>query len=266
MALGLGGNRMVHDRDTTLDSVRWQIESLRATTFHAPGGNVTDSTEAWNLVTGEQPDQVIARPREKVVQQTGTFEGKQLALIARQDRTDWIFQGVIGSPGEPMQGPPTLGLLSDSLKSLKKVAEEWLGNCPTVSRLAFGATLFIVVEDLPTAYSEMSRFLPNISLGGADSQDFLYQINRPRTSNSQNGMMINRLAKWSVIRGETISFGIRPGGGAILASASPDLACRLELDINTASESTTSVTQAQAKLLFCEMVELGIEIANRGDI
>ena len=261
---GIGS--MARQDDTTQKAVRWQVESLRATTFHVPGAYVAVSTDTWEQVIGEQPDQVLTRPRQRVVQQSGTFEDKQLALVARQDRVDWIFQGMVGPPGEPMLGPPTLGPLPDALESFMRVTEKWLSVGPTITRIAFGAVLFISVKDLASAYQELSRFLPTVELGGTDSPDFLYQINRPRASKSLPEIRVNRMTKWSVIQGESISIGFRAGGGSVLASASPELACRLELDINTVPESMTSTHQARIQPLFNELVELGSEIAEKGDI
>ena len=168
--------------------------------------------------------------------------------------------------GEPMLGPPTLGPLPDALESFMRVTERWLSVGPTITRIAFGAVLFISVKDLASAYQELSRFLPTVELGGTDSPDFLYQINRPRASKSLPEIRVNRMTKWSVIQGESISIGFRAGGGSVLASASPELACRLELDINTVPESMTSTHQARIQPLFNELVELGSEIAEKGDI
>ena len=244
----------------------WQAESLRATTFHAPGESATRSTNTWENIVGEQPEQVLTRPREGIIQQSGLFEGKPLVLISRQDRVDWILQGAIGPPVEPLPGPPTLGPLPAAMDSFTRVVGEWLSVSPTATRLAFGAALFIRVNDLASACRELSRFLPNVNPGGTDSPDFLYQVNRPRTSKLPIAVRINRLAKWSVMQGGTISIGIGPGGGPMSASASPELACRLELDINSAAESVRPIPQDQTRPLFDELVALGGEIADSGDV
>ena len=256
---------MTDHGDLTPEEVNWLVESLRATTFHPPGESATASTNTWEEIVGQQPEQILTRPREGVIQQSGNLEGKPLVLISRQDRVDWILQGVIGPPVEPLPGPPTLGPLPDALESFKRVVERWLSASPTTTRLAFGAALFIRVSDLASAYRELSRFLPNVNLGGTDSPDFLYQVNRPRTSKLPISIRINRLAKWSVMQGGTISIGIGPGGGPMPASASPELTCRLELDINTAAESVQPIPQDQTRSLFDELVAIGREIADHGD-
>ena len=257
---------MTSQQDTGQEAVRWQVEILRATTFHVRGSYTLESTNWWEAVIEDKPEQVVTRPREGIVQQSGAFEGRQLVFIGRPDRIDWNLLGVVGLPGEPMQGFPTLGPLSDALGSFRKVAEKWLIVSPELTRLAFGAVLSRRVADLASAYQELSRLLPKVELDSTDSPDFLYQINRPRTSKSPIGIRINRLSKWSVIQGGTISIGIGPGVGPMLASGSPHLACRLELDINTAADSFNPIPRNARQVLFMELVELGSEIADQGDI
>ena len=257
---------MTDQNATAQDGAKWQVENLRATTFHAPGESIATSTSTWESIVGEQPEQVLTRPREGIIQQSGTFEGKPLLLIGRLDRVDWILRGVIGPPVEPLPGPPTLGPLPVAMESFTRIAREWLSVSPTATRLAFGAALFIRVNDLASAYSELSRFLPNANLWGTDSPDFLFQVNRPRISKLPTLVRINRLAKWSVMQSGTISIGIGSGGGPMPASASSELACRLELDINTAAESVGPIPPDQTRPLFEELVALGREIADSGDI
>lgn len=257
---------MTHQDDTAKGAVRWQVESLRATTFHVRGAYDPESTNWWEAVIGDKPEQVVTRPREGLVQHSGAFEGRQLMLIGRPDRVDWILHGIVSFPGEAMQGLPILGPLSDSLESFRKVTEKWLIVSPEVTRLAFGAVLVRSAADLALAYQELSRFLPSVNLDDIDTPDFLYQINRRRTSKAPIETRINRISKWSVMQGGTISIGIGPDTGPMLASGSPHLACRLELDINTSAESANPIPRDQTQELFMELVELGSEIAEKGDI
>ena len=256
---------MTHNRDATQEIAQWEVESLRLTTFHTPGIVSTDSTDWWESVLGDKPERVTTWPKENRTQQSGTFDGGQLALIFRIDRVDWILRGMMGAPGVPVEGPPNLGTLRDALESLLTVAQRWLDVCPDLTRLAFGAALVETVEDLNLAYQKMSTMLPYVNVGEADSPDFLYQINRPRISKSPTTIKINRLSKWSVIQGGDISIVIGQGAAPTLASE-PHFACRLDLDINTSPESSTVIPKGHTWALFSEMVDLGIEIADNGDI
>lgn len=244
----------------------WQVESLRATTFHALREYYIDSTNWWETVVENKPDQVVTRPKEGLVQQSGIFQGRQLVLISRPDRIDWNLQGIVSPSSEPVQEFPTLGPISESLDSFSKIVAKWLIISPDVTRLAFGAVLSKRAEDLASAYKELSVLLPSIELHAVDAPDFLFQINRPRLSTTSRAIKINRLNKWSVMQEGTISIGIGPGSRPTLASRSGRLACRLELDINTSAQSLDPIPQNETKELFTELVDLGIEIAEKGDI
>ena len=257
---------MAHQLDIGQEPLGWQVESLRATTFHVRGAYTLDPADWWELVIQDKPEQVLTLPKQGLVQQSGVFEGRQLVLTARLDRVDWNLQGVVDSPRQPTHRFPTLGPLSEPIDSFSKVAAKWFETGPEVTRLAFGAVLLKRVADLASAYQELSRFLPSIELDGIDTPDFLYQINRPRTSKSPTAMRINRLNKWSVLQEGTISIGLGPGTVPTLASTLPNLACRLELDINTSAESLLPISRPDTQVLFKELVDLGREIADQGDI
>ena len=242
----------------------WQAESLRVTTFHALGAYSLDSIDWWEQVVESKPEQIVTRPRERLVQQSGVFETGQLVLTGRPDRVDWNLQAVFGRSGEPMQGFPSLGPFLETASSFDRVFTKWLAVGPASIRLAFGAVLSRNAEDLASAYKDLSRFLPGVDLSGVEVPDFLYSINRPRTL--PDGIRINRINKWSVMQGGAISIGMGPGNRPELASELPDLACRLELDINTAPKSLTSIPSEEATKLFEKLVELGIEITEKGDI
>ena len=67
------------------------------------------------------------------------------------------------------------------------------------------------------------------------------------------------------MQGGTISIGAAPGLGPAIVGT-PQLACRLELDINTSAENTNLIPLEHIRQLFEELVNLGYEIADKGDI
>ena len=251
--------------DMGKEEVEWQVQGMRATTFHAPESAPLVSEHWWEAVIKEIPQQVVRRPREEVVHQSGVFEGRQLTLSGRPDRVDWNLQGMDSGLAQPMQETPTTDTFSAALDSLRGVAKGWLSVSPEATRLAFGAILLIWKENLASAYQELSRYLPNVNLHGVESPDFHLQINRPRTSKSLEGVRINRLTKWSVNQVGAVSIGIGAGRTRpTLVSGPRRLACRLELDINTAPESGEPFSRDDAVLLFSELTALGREIAGQG--
>ena len=58
-------------------------------------------------------------------------------------------------------------------------------------------------------------------------------------------LKINRLMKWSVMQAGTLSIGNWQMSGPIVATGRSQLACRLELDINTVAESTDLIARQE---------------------
>jgi len=245
---------------------KWEAERLRATAFILPGADVSGMPSWWAKAVGEEPDEVLTRPRAGQMQQVGAFEGKRLALVAQPGRVDWNLLATMGTPDESVAGLLTLGPFSATLGPFLNVVRRWLGVCPPVRRLAFGSVLVRPVADLQTGYTELSQFLPKFVLDQTDSSDFLYQINRPRMSTSGIELKLNRLTKWSVMQAGFIEVAVGGAVGASLASGPLQFACRLELDISTAAESTGEIPKDKIRSVFEELVGLGCEIAVQGDI
>jgi len=100
-----------------------------------------------------------------------------------------------------------------------------------------------------------------LGLKYADKEgDFLYQYNRRRTSLTAPEVEINRLSKWTwAPLGE-----VQVKDGKLVHPL--ESACLLELDINTMPEFQGPLQQDRLAPLFEEMVELAVEIAQRGDV
>jgi len=120
------------------------------------------------------------------------------------------------------------------------------------------------VDDRPSGYRKLGSYLPGIQIDPEGSSDFLYQINRPRKARLNiPSLRINRLSNWSVSR---IDIGGQFGAQTIELPGLEQYACRLELDINTAPDFQEILVREQLRSTFEELVDLGKEIAARGDI
>ena len=243
----------------------WEVGQFRATTFHLPGSDLLDRTGLWQEVVGTSPESIDSRPRERLMRQVGSLGDSQLLLIVRSDRVDWILQPLVGPQNQPPEVLPTLGSDRDSLVRFQRVVESWLVQSPPVTRLAFGSVLVFGVADLRAGYLQLSNYLPKLELDKEEGIDFLFQINRPRMSKVVPNVKINRLTKWSIMQVGAISINIGTSAVPTLGATPLSLARRLELDINTAPESTNEVSRTQAHSLFREFMTLGSEVATKGD-
>ena len=251
----------------------WQVEALRLTAFVPP--DAAPAPESWWAeLTGQPPERQVSRPREGQWETDGPLArpdlgAARLVLTTKRGRVEWLLVPELASEGWPVDIESAhLGPLSDALPAFSQMMRGWfLVASLDMTRLALGATLRFPVETREAAYSVISRYLP-FSLPPASS-DFLYRINRPRPSTSLgDDTTINRLATWAVIRVEALRIAVpRSGAGtqAVSREGEPFLACRLELDINTAADRPGTLPPDRLDALLAEFGNLAIEIAVEGD-
>ena len=244
------------------DMKPWEVEYFRSTAFLESGSVDFDSAAYWEEVVGDEPEQVVTRSKDGLTLLSGVVNKRSLALNRRRDRIDWMLRAS-GSPIPEVLVPhKDISQASDGLESFLRIMGKAFQMSCHISRLGFGAVLLRRVDTMDSAYSELSPFLPDVRLEGlADSSDFFYQINRPRQSEVIQGVTVNRLSKWSVQIFDTIT--VSDGGAPKMNTA--QLACRLEVDINTSQQQVLHIHKDQTQSLFEELARLGYEISNSGD-
>lgn len=246
------------------NSADWQTESLRLTAFLSPSAQISEP-DWWKHLTGEVPDRKTSEPKLGVQQEDGKFKDEKiegnLVLTIQPTRVDWQLVPLLGTL-EP--GFPTLGSFTDSLESFLVLMLSWIKIAPPIQRLAFGAVLNKPVNSSKEGYESISAYLP-FTLD-ENSSDFLYQINRPRKSTSTefSTLSINRLSKWYVRL--LASFEFNSNKPEQYVSKLPQFSVSLELDINTTANFPVELSSEQLIKVFQELVELGKEIAIKGDI
>lgn len=243
----------------------WRVGLLRLTAFSDPrtGGGCSSW---WLEVVEERADTEVAEPKFGKRRWVSSLEGGELALAVQPGRTDWLF-GVAEPDGET-NGIATVGDLPGSLDVFCDIASRWFRTegYPSVWRLAFGAVLLYPVDDREAGYRQLGPYLACVDLDPVSSSDFLYQINRPRDARCAIAdLRINRLSKWSVLRGGTTTFVLAPSA-PVFVPGHAHFACQLELDINTVPSDRHGFDGGQSSRIFSELVDLGREIASKGDI
>lgn len=242
----------------------WQVASMRVTAFPSEAIAV-EHVSWWADVVGVPPDTVVSRPKAGQYQAQGEFEGRQLAIQIQPGRTEWNI-GPIVKAAEELPNVPMLGPLLEVIDSFSKVVTVWLPTAPPMTRLAFGTVLIQPVESVRAGYILIKKYLPTVDIDPEGSSDLLYQINRPRMSATGiQGLHINRLARWSVQRAQRVVLTLGPEG-ATTQTIGDEVACRLELDINTTPGFEGTLPVQHLIALVREMAELGREIAQRGDV
>jgi len=149
---------------------------------------------------------------------------------------------------------------------------DWLKDCPSTVRLAYGAVLLEPVENREKGYLRVAEYVPAVKIDPLGSEDFLYQINRPRESTTVKGMRLNRLSKWSVASFQPVRFSIgipqsQPRQPLVYSHGGTlAMACRAEFDLSTAAGIQQELPHDMLPRIFNELVALGSEIAQYGDM
>jgi hypothetical protein len=244
---------------------RWRAQLIRLTAFAPLGATFSGEVDKWwQVVAGEPPESKNEKPRESVVTLEGGIGPGRLSLACTLNRVDWVLAAEISL--QTGKEPPALGLYPEIEQFFSAKLAEWWKVCPPLVRLAWGAVVIQPVDSKATGYRTLQGYLRDVRLDEKSSSEFLYQINRPRKSSVVNGLVINRLQKWSV--GLIQLFNLQVGGAShIQSSFEPGFSmCRLELDINSAYERTEPISSGQIPPLYAELVSTGKEIAIKGDI
>lgn len=241
---------------------------MRLTVFPTVAPDV-ESVTWWKEVIGEPPETKTIQPRTASLQEVGTIRGGlcKLSLECQPQRIDWLFFPSV--KGTEITDFPTFIDLEGGLKLVDDLLEHWLASCPASKRLALGVVLIQRTESKKAAYELLKKYLPSVQLDAEKSSEFSYQINRPRLSNTVDGLSINRLSKWSAIKlsGMMIQLGIGQGEptAKFLKSSTELNGCRLELDINTSPQVADALSKESLNSLVHEMKTMAMEIASEGD-
>lgn len=253
--------------DAGQDNGPWRFLRLRATMF--PSDPMEhDRSSLWSRIFGREPDEEHRRPREGVLQQVGFFDNWTIELRVLPARVDLIAHSHVQTPDLDPELPvfPDRPFLP-SLEEFKLLTSDWFSETPHVTRLAFGAVLIQLTDSAKTALSILDDYLPDVRIDNEGMHDFLYQVNRPRTSTIESGLRINRLSKWAVVTILTggISIDLQQEHAVPVQPANQTLGVQLEVDINTAPRHDVDLPSHNLQSVFDELTDLGLEIAEGGD-
>jgi len=242
----------------------WLAESLRLTAFLKTQPSL-DLSGSWKALVENEPDAVEAKPKERLILESGSFCEATLTFKYMPFRVDWMVHPSDKAVGEPY---PNVGRFVEGIQPFLELMKKWLVGAPELTRLAFGAVLVSPVSGHDEGYTKLSKYLPfDVDL---TARNFRYQVNRRRASRlNLPGLEINRLSNWSCRerRMTAVMAQLAPSGLTTLREDSPSsFAMRLDLDINTVPEYPNSLGPRNLADLFSEFVDLAAEIAEKGDV
>ncbi len=238
----------------------WQVENLRITAF--PENNASVSASAlWERYIGEEPDETRTQRGGLEIREVEYRNGR-IVLIKQPNLVEWRY---LAKPDDTDSlNFPIIGSLEQELDVIVELSKEWLNSSDMfqLNRLAFGAVLLNPVESMLKGYENLKKFLPFLNLNNLD--DFNYQVSRRRDSEIIEELVINRLTRWHVVGIKRLDLTL--GQISQVSSTDLDFSSRLELDINTLQERTSSLPSKDLVSLFDELVQIGLELSEKGDI
>ena len=240
------------------DTSGWEAEKLRLTAFPVEELREIKNLAPWKALIHERPRGSTFD--HGVLVEHGIYKEGILGSITESGRIQWDF---FADPEKKPDEFVSLGAFSEALAAFRPLMNRWLKSSPPVKRLAFGAVLVQPQKSVLAANRRISDFISGVDLRGA-SADFSYRVNRPRKSIIKKGLMVNRLSTWAVNEQRKISIGLRLPTEA--TRQKQRVISRLELDINTSRENREPLPKSRLQRLFRELMDLGVEIAERGDI
>jgi hypothetical protein len=246
----------------------WSTEFLRCTAFTLAGASQS-ATNWWTRLTGSEPEQITSNPRLGASQAVGQFGPGNLVVSTQADRVDWFLTpvpieaapSIMGQPLIESFKPASIGSADEAFTNFLELSQRWLAfeEIPKVNRLALGGALLHQEQDKRAAYERLPNYVP-VQLD-PESSDFLLQINLPMQSRLNiEGLTINRLSKWAVLRIKTLSLNM----GSPRFTEDSTIALRSEIDINTAQEYQGELPKDQLSQIMDELVEHGRDIIANG--
>jgi hypothetical protein len=233
----------------------WQTQSIRLTVFPSMEKGM-EKLPGWEALVGDPPDQITQQPKTDILDELGKFGKGSLSHRVIPGRVDWNYLPLI-SDQKMMVGLPEIGPFTEALEEFKPLMIKWLDQCDALIRIAFGANIFLPVDSHENAYKFLDNHLKSVKID-PETSDFHYQINRKRPSKTLGEqLMINRLSKWRAIKFKLMVQEVE---------AVESFACALEFDINNVPIEQTTIKKESLADVFCELIDLGIEIASEGDI
>lgn len=234
----------------------WRADSVRVT-FIANSQVGAAGKNWWRAATGEEPEVVTTKPQLAEHTESGPFLDGRLEMKASFNRVDWIYSPII-APGPAV---PTIGEAEAVVRALEAPLARWLEIDDTAYvRLALAPTALRAAEDIAESNRAIQAYVPFLQVDVGAARDVLLQVNFPVSSDTIEGLIINRVSKFMSATAQLINVIVGQPVPTIITS----YFCRAEFDINTAAERTEALPAAVRARLLQELVDSALGILRSG--
>jgi hypothetical protein len=254
-------------KQVAMSADRWEPLQLQLIAF--PTAPPVDVEQEWfRDITGDDPTESQKKKHERF--DKGPYQDADLMVAADLSRVVVSVTPRVPILADVPTALLTLGKFDHAVYSFSDVANRLLSrkDFPSVTRLSFAGKVTQQTKTHETGYQTLGKYLSGVKLD-PKSSDFVYRINRPRPfAGGIKNLTINRLSTWMVVKFQIQAQPTLSSGQTLASHVVQDnlFACLLELDVNTALEYKGELPRVKMVRLFRDLVELGREIAVRGDV
>lgn len=215
------------------DSAAWQIEVVRLTVFAGAMKVDAKGKDWWRQVTSIEPQQASVRNQVEY-SESGPYKSGTLELKTTFNRIDWVL-----TPSPTGPGVPTLGTLSDIVPAIFGDFVAWLQSLELpVLRVGTGINVLRQMPSLVDANREIARRMNGAQIDVDAVQDLLFQVNYPESSRVIDGLLINRIGKWSAAVAHFMQF---QAGLTAPPQIEYSYFVRGEIDVNSSPVNNSSI-------------------------
>ncbi|SEM21788.1 hypothetical protein SAMN05428989_3395 [Pseudoxanthomonas sp. GM95] len=243
----------------------WQARQLRITLF--TNAAVPLAEAGLESVFSVEPETRVQLKNEASNIEIGSFGTGKIQFRSSPNRLDWIWEGE-----QVDQSFASLGSAHEVLDIMTgRLINFFSGTNHSFSRMALGGAWGIPSKDRLESYRILQEFLPNVTIDGDNSSEFLYQINRWKIHElSGEKIKINRISKWSArvaLLGAQLQAQPNLAGQVIFSTSSGieihEAGC--ELDLSTPADLPRPISREECITLLESLKEMTLEILEIGD-
>jgi hypothetical protein len=239
----------------------WQAELLRLSVFSKAQVKVADAD--WQCITGqEEADTRTQVPGGRAL--VGPALDGQLSLAATGNRYD-CFLSPPRQDNPPEDDFPSVGAWPGVATKFFDATVPWLQQLQVpIIRIAFGSVLFSKQKGRDEAYTTLDELLDSVYLT-PEHHDVIFRVNWPLESQTIEGLRINRITAWSVIKLTVRTLVLTDPANLAITAAPSAFAVRLEIDHNTNQEWLEPFDRAKVVPIYEELLKLAFENAEQGE-
>lgn len=192
------------------------------------------ATPMWSDVFEGQPEDIIQRQAQGIVQEATQYPGKKTTITQQMGKIDIRYQAELGGDATGPVDPPILGKFPDVAEEFLKAPLRWLAVGPDFKRLAFGIILGIPFRDTQSVLEFLDSQIGEVKFPRT-LKEATWKVNDPTTASSVPNLAMNRIASWNL---QTAAMVQIDGATAVVAPTSVVYRAKLDLDLSTATDRT----------------------------